>query len=142
VLLPAGDFSPVEQSRFPRLTAAGTVPLGTAGEKWGETRVVGAAEIAALFGPAWDELRLDRIVPYAASSSGKPDDIAYVLLTRGGTQIIWGSAPGVHTAAEAAPAEKLAALKDYAAAHGSLEGRGGPQELDVRNLRPAAPEQH
>jgi len=138
VLLPAGEFSPLEQSRFPRLVGVGTVPLGTAGEGWGEARVVGAAEIAAALGPAWDELRLAQIVPYAASTAGRPDEIVYVLSTRGGTRIVWGSAPGRRGTGELPTAEKVAALKEYAAAHGTLEGRGGPQELDLRNLRPAA----
>jgi hypothetical protein len=135
-LLPSGDFSPVEKSRFPRLVGGETLPLGTTGESWGEARVVGAAEIAALLAPAWEELRLAQIIPYAGSSVGGPDEIAYVLTTRGGTRIIWGSAPGARAAGEPSPAEKLAALQQQVAADGTLEGRDGPQELDLRSRRP------
>jgi hypothetical protein len=137
VLLPGGDFSPIEKSRFPRLIGCETVPLGTAGESWGEARVVGAAELAAVLGSAWEELRLAQIIPCAGSSAGGPDEIAYVLTTRGGTRIIWGSAPGARAAGEPSPAEKLAALRQHAAAFETSAGRDGPQELDLRTLPPA-----
>jgi hypothetical protein len=134
VLLPSGDFSPVERSRFPRLVGVNTSPMGTAGERWGDARVVGAAEIAALLRPAWDELKLDAIVP-SASPSGAGDDFVYSLYTRGRTQIIWGRAPGVPAAGESSAAEKAAKLKEYATAHGTLDGRNGPQQLDIRSPR-------
>jgi hypothetical protein len=135
VLLPKGDFSPVEQSRFPRLARIDTAPLGTAGEFWGDPRVVGAAEIAAALGQTWLELKLTQIVPSASPVSGIPEDYVYTLLTRSGTRIVWGRAPGRNVPGELPPAEKIARLKQYVVTHGTLEGRGGPQELDLRVLR-------
>jgi hypothetical protein len=137
VLLPSGDFSPIEKSRFPRLVGVNTSPLATAGERWGDARVVGAAEIAAALGSAWEELKLDAIVP-SASPSGAPDDYLYALYTRGRTQIIWGRSPGSRAAGELPAAEKLGRLKEYVASHGTLEGPAGPQQLDVRNQRLSA----
>jgi hypothetical protein len=134
VLLPSGDFSPVEKSRFARLVGVNTAPLGAAGERWGDARVVGAAEIAAALGSTWEELRLAMIVP-SASPSGTPDDFLYSLYTRGRTQIVWGRASGSRAAGEPPVAEKLARLKEYASAAGTLEGQSGPQLFDVRNPR-------
>jgi hypothetical protein len=132
VLLPAGDFSPVEKSRFPRLVGVNTAPLGTAGERWGDARVVGAAEIAAALDSTWEEMKLDAIVP-SSSPFGAPDDYLYALDTRSRTRIIWGRSPGSRAAGELPATEKIARLKDYVAAHGTLEGPSGPQELDLRN---------
>ena len=42
-LLPSGDFSPVEKSSYLRLTGIDTVPMGPAGQPWGDGRVVGGA---------------------------------------------------------------------------------------------------
>jgi hypothetical protein len=134
VLLPAEEFSPLEKARFPRLIGLGTAPLGTAGEPWGDPRVLGAAEIVDALGPAWNELKLDRIAASSKPISHTPEDYLYVLLTRGGTQIIWGRAPHIKAAGELTAAEKLRRLRTYVERHGTLEGRGGPQTLDVRDL--------
>jgi len=133
VLLPSGDFSPVEKSRFPRLAGVETAPLGTAGDCWGDARVVGAAEIAAAIGPAWQELQLTCIVPSAVPAA--PEDFIYTLFTQDGTRIVWGRAPGTKAAGELPPQEKIARLKQCATAHGTLEGRNGPQEFDLRTQR-------
>jgi len=133
IVLPRGDFSPVEKSRFPKLTGVNTGPLGAAGECWGDARVVGAAEIAAAIGPLWQELKLAEIVP--AFVSGAPEDYVYMLRTRSGTRVVWGRAPSSKMPGEMPAADKIARLKQYVAAHGTLEGRNGPQELDIRNVR-------
>ena len=132
VLLPVEDFSPVEASRYPRLVDIDTIPVGTAGESWGDARVLGGAEIADALNDAWDELKLARIVP---SATGIRDDYSYTLVTRGGTRIRWGLAPGARVPGEPSAADRLARLRKYVARHGSLEGRDGPQELDIRDLR-------
>lgn len=136
VLLPAGDFSPVEKSRFPRLVGIDTAPVGTAGERWGDPRVMGAARVVAAIGLNWQELKLDRIAPSTKPVSNAPDDYVYILLTRGGTQIFWGRAPGGTIPGELSPRDKLARLRQYYAEFGSLDGRNGPQELDIRNIIP------
>ena len=135
VLLPGHDFSPVEKARYPRLVGIETAPLGTLGERWGDGRVYGAAQIAAAIGPAWHEWKLDRILPSAQPASPTPDDYIYALFTRSGTQITWGRAPHINAAGELPVSEKLSRLRSYVAAHGTLEGRAGPQQLDLRSLR-------
>jgi hypothetical protein len=135
VLLPRDDFSPVEISRYPHLVNIGSMPVGPVGTRWGDPRVVGGAEIAAVVGPAWDELGLDRMVPSAAPESGSASEYLYELHTRGGTRILWGRAPGTDLPGEIRAEEKLARLKRYQTEHGTLEGPHGPQQLDVRSLR-------
>ena len=84
VLLPSADFSPLEAGRYPRLVGIETAPVGPPGERWGDVRVVGAAEIAAAFGPAWQRLGLERIVPAATISLGRNREETYDLYTRSG----------------------------------------------------------
>jgi hypothetical protein len=141
VLLPYGpdDFSAVEKSRYPRLLGVDTPPVGTVGECWGDVRVIGGAEIAAALAEAWDELNLQQIVPSAPLATGAAEEPTYTLVTRRGTRILWGRAPGTKTPGELPVADKLARLRKYAEEHGSLEGAGGPQELDVYGLRLSAP---
>jgi hypothetical protein len=136
VLLPYGndDFSAVEKSRYPRLVGIDTA-VGTVGECWGDVRVIGGAEIAAALAEAWDELNLQQIVPSAPLATGAAEEPTYTLVTHRGTRILWGRAPGTKTPGELPVADKLARLRKYTQQHGSLEGAGGPQELDVYGLR-------
>jgi hypothetical protein len=135
MLLPAGDFSPVEQARYPRLIGVETQPMGTLGERWGDPRVFGAAQIAAAIGPQWLEWRLDRIMPSLKPASNASEDYLYILLTRSGTQVFWGRSPHSNVSGELPTSEKLARLSHYFATHGTLDGRDGSQQLDIRNMR-------
>ncbi len=148
ILLPSGDFSPSEAAGYPRLTGVERGPTGPPGSRWPDARVLGGAEVAAVVGPAWGAMRLQRIVPLAAdpavaaTGGGYPGrrsaEPFFALLTRGGTRILWGYAPGVGAMGELPAAEKLARLQRYLADHDTLEGRQGqPQELDVRTMRPS-----
>ncbi len=137
VLLPYGndDFSSIEKSYYPRLVGIDTVPVGTVGECWGDARVVGGAEIAAALGEVWDELNLQQIVPSAPLTTGVAKEPTYTLVTRGGTRILWGRAPGTDAPGELPAADKVARLRKYTEQHGTLEGVSGPQELDLYGLR-------
>lgn len=135
ILLPSQDFSPVEAARYPRLAGQDSLPLGTVGQPWGDPRVVGAAEIADLLGPAWQDLALARIVVLPQPTGAPSPEPLYALVTRGGARIIWGRAPQAESPGEPPAAEKLAALKRYAAARGSLEGGEQAEPLDLRSLR-------
>lgn len=137
VLLPSTDFSPLEAGRYPRLVGIDSAPVGPPGERWGDARVAGAAEIAAAFGPAWERLGLERIVCTTAISAGRVQDETYELLTRGGTRVLWGRAPSAEIPSEVPAAEKVARLEKYAAQRGSLDGPNGPGDLDIRTLEPA-----
>jgi hypothetical protein len=133
VLLPGGDFSSVEKSRYPRLVGVETAPLGTAGDRWGDARVAGAAEIAETIGPLWQELKLACIVPSAATKGA--DDYTYTLVTQSGARIVWGCAPSLKTQGEPPVSDKLAMLKQAVAARSSEKSRNLPQEFDLRKMR-------
>lgn len=124
------DFSPVEASQYPRLTGLDSMPVGSVGTKWGDGRVVGGAEVAAVLLPAWQELQLARIVPSARPQAGA--HYSYDLYTRGGTRVIWGLAPGADVPGDVPAAEKIERLRKYVAAHGTLDG---PHQLDLRSQR-------
>jgi hypothetical protein len=136
--LPSGDFSPVEAARYPRLANINSVPVGPVGTRWGDARVVGAAEIAAALGPAWQTLQFDRIVASADAAPAAGEQYSYELFTRGsggGSRVLWGHSPGASGAGEVPAAERVARLTKYAGEHGTLEGPHGPQQFDVRGLR-------
>ncbi len=134
VLLPNGDFSPVEKNAYPHLMGIDTVPMGPVGQRWGDGRVAGGAEIAAALAAVWQQLKLDRIVPATHLAMAANAEPTYLLYTRGGTRIVWGLAPGSKAPEEAPAAEKVGRLLQYVADHGTLDGRGGPQELDIHTL--------
>ncbi len=131
VLLPSADFSPIEAGRYPRLVGVDTVPIGPAGTRWGDTRVVGGAEIATVLGEAWHRLELQQIVPLNISETGHDQRYTYELFTRKGTRIIWGRSPGNALPGDPPPEQKLARLINYAKKNGTLESPDGRQLLDV-----------
>ena len=132
ILLPTGDFSSVEASRYPRLIGIETIPVSTAGERWGDARVVAAAAIVAAFGDAWDSLGLREIVPLAADDFVQPSQHTFALYTRGGSQVLWGRTPGMELPGEATAAAKVAALVHFHQHHGSLDSHDAPRQIDVR----------
>ncbi len=152
VLLPGGDFSPGEKAGYPRLGGVERIPNVPPGSRWPDARIVGGAEIAAALRSDWEAMDLQRIVPLIADRTvsgarGNPRGRAapsrtvepiFALLTRRGTQITWGYAPGAGAVGEPPSAEKVARLKRYLAEHDTLDGRDGrPQKLDVRTMPPS-----
>ncbi len=120
VLLPPGDFSPTEALGYPRLTGVERGPIVPPGSRWADAKVAGGAEVAAVLCPAWQALRLQRIVPLpadpAVATSGgiagrRSGEPFFALVTRGGTRILWGYAPGANAIGELPAAEKLARLQ-------------------------------
>lgn len=136
VLLPGGDFSAVEAARYPKLTGVDRVPVGTVGESWGDPVVLDGAGVAEALLPVWQRLKLSRIEPSSVLATGVAEEHFYTLVTRRGTRVLWGRSPSTDAPGELPAAEKVARLRQYAQEHGSLEGRGGPQQLDVHRLQP------
>jgi hypothetical protein len=129
VLLPTKDFSALEARGYPRLTGIQTVTEGPVGTRWQDSRVAGAAQLAAALIEDWNALNFRAIVPVV----GMGRSPNYELHTRKGTRILWGAANSSSTSAEPSVAEKLARLKRYVADRGSLEGPNGPQVLDLHS---------
>ncbi len=136
VLLPRQDFSPVEATRYPHLAGIEQRPTVRAGEHWVDAKVLGGAEIAAAMVSDWERLGLVRIEPAAADPARQSAEPLFVLLTRAGSRILWGYAPGANVPGELSAGEKIARLKRYLADHDTLDAPGGqPHVLDVRALR-------
>ncbi len=160
VLLPEGDFSPVEKTRYPLLTGVAQMPIEPPGSRWPDAKIIGGAEIAAAIGPAWETMRLHQIVPLASdpaaaavgggasrrngivggdssrrSASFRSAEPFFELVTGSGTQILWGYAPGAGAIGELPAAEKVARLKLYLAKNDTFDGRDGRRQvLDVRTM--------
>jgi hypothetical protein len=159
MLLPTdtGDITPTEAGRYPQLWGVDRDPTGAVGTRWGDNRVVGGAEIAAALADKWEPMRLDHVEPSNADTvagrlgdsglQSAPDGVAgrsaeplFTLVTRVGTRIAWGYAPGANAVGELSPAEKVARLQRYFEASGMLDGPGGKaQQLDIRNLPAVRP---
>lgn len=133
VLLPSRDFldDPQSPSRYPRLAGVTAVAVGRVGAPWSDPLVLGGAAIAAQLEAVWNELNLARIVPVEGSASATTGP-TFELSTRRGTRVVWGAPPGREASGEMTSQEKIAALRRYVADHGNLEGRDGPQRLDLR----------
>jgi hypothetical protein len=132
VWLPRNDREVLEPRQYPLVVNVDSQPVGGLGMPWGDQRVVEAAAIAAAFGDSWRELDLDRIMPVGDVATGSRVEYVYELFTHRGTRILWGRPPGAKAAGEAPAEEKIARLREYAAAHGGLEGGQGGQLIDVR----------
>jgi hypothetical protein len=131
VVLPREDFSPVETARYPRLTGVDTLPPGIAGTRWNDIRVLGGAEIAAALVASWEKLGLSRIAARKPSGAGLVDAPTFDLVTRHGTTIPWGRAPGGDAPGEIPIPDKIARIERYLAEHGSLESQPGGVGLDL-----------
>ena len=141
VLLPSEDFSPIEASRYPRLSSIGSAPLGPVGTEWGDPRVAGGARIAEALFDDWDKLNLARIVPPAIGDSA-PNNAAptYELFTRSGTRILWGAPPKGDLFDDHVTSAKRARLTAEIAQRGPADTRHAPREIDLRPLDAMASE--
>jgi hypothetical protein len=92
--------------------------------------VQGAARLVERLGPVWQRLGLERIEVRASSALQRPKETVYTLVTRGGTQLVWGHAPGDEAAHERPAQDKLACLSRYAE-DGWSGGPARPQCLDL-----------
>ena len=141
VRLPAGDLTDVEKFYLPRIAGAFHPPL--VGRAWEEPQVLAAIRLAIPLGRLWHPLQLAVIQPVHQVQRGGPvvGATRLEIVTNGGTRILWGSPPGLETAAEAPFSEKLNRLQEYANQHGNLDSIDGPATLDVRQEMTVQPRQ-
>lgn len=137
VLLPPTDFTPQNVARFPLARNVRSFPSGPAGQPWGDPVVAGAARLAARLiardagACAWDRWDLEAILlPTPDAASPLPEDLSYQLQTRGGSQIVWGQAPG-GSSLEPPVEVKLERLNYYLQQCGSFETAAGPSRIDI-----------
>jgi hypothetical protein len=134
LLLPPADFTADDAARYPRIQGVLSTPDGPAGTPWGDVGVVGAARLAEVLVPIWQRLGLGAIlVPKREQAEVPLDSLNYVVLTPGGSRIIWGRAPGSSHPGELAPEQKIGRLQKYFADFGSFDKPHGPYEIDIRH---------
>lgn len=133
VRLPEGDLTPTELHYLPRISGVTGRPL--VGDTWNDARVVGGAKLAAALADVWQQLRLIEIIAAIHSAtSNNTQTYTYDIITKGGTRVVWGAAPGQESlTGESAFDQKRKRLMEYAAQHGQLESLNGPEEIDVRS---------
>jgi hypothetical protein len=126
------NFTSDEAERYPRIGEVHTMPAGPVGTRWGDAAVLGGAQIAAELADDWDTLKLARIMPWERKPARSGVEYTFVLVTRSGTMVFWGRAPGTETPGEVPAREKIAQLKRYAATNGgTLDGEDGPQQIEI-----------
>ncbi len=123
-LLPSADFTAAEARTYPRIADVTSQPMGPVGTSWNDASVTGAARIAEVLTPIWNELRLYQIRRRPAASQSRAEGGEFYLITRTGNVIPWGNPPDDELPPEPSAAEKIARLKKYAAEHGSLDNSG------------------
>lgn len=90
VLLPTDSYleqAPEHRDAFLRIQGPRSVPLGNTGTPWGDPLVHDAARLAGLLFDEAEELELAKII--AATNYGQ-SGVSCRLLTRKGTEILWG----------------------------------------------------
>ncbi len=141
VLLPPRDFRQSDVQKYPIISRVSSVPAGSAGHAWGDPVVLGAARLAEILikkneegTPFWNALNVARIeTPNRISADDSLDDLIYRLRTPGGSQIVWGRAPGTGHPGEVTADKKIRRLETYLADYGGYETAHGPSELDIRH---------
>jgi hypothetical protein len=99
------------------------LPAGKAGERWGDTTLEGAAEVAGLLRPHQEKLHLAA----ALTANGE-----VVLTTANGSRVLWGRPPGREKDGEASATVKRERLLDHCRKNGDLDHPDGACEHDVR----------
>ena len=141
VLLPPSDFSRADVKRYPTIINASTLPEGPAGSYWGDLMVLGAARLAERLGnnfdektSHWEHLNLAAIsLPRREAAQLKIEELHYQLLTRDGSRILWGRAPGTDHPGELTAEQKIGRLTQYLADFGTFRPPQGPLEIDIRH---------
>jgi hypothetical protein len=138
VVLPIADVPEIRKRYMPRIQ--NIVDRPPVGQKWDNPRVAGAVDLAIRLAGYWESLFLVDILP-----STRPEILeehrfyVYDLMTRGGTRVVWGAAPGISPPGEADFATKLDRLKRCVSEHGPLDTVQSPAIVDVRNQLTVTP---
>ena len=136
VILDGTNFTAEHTRRVWRIS----IPLPTAGptiggQPWPDTRIEGAAAIAAAWDDSWQELGLLRVVNRSSPNLAKSpfEKLAdYEIWTRNELPIIWGRPPGWEREGEATAAVKIAALQEFVKQNGGFGRVPSSVVLDIR----------
>ena len=134
VVLPPGDFTAADLKQFP--TIQGPTPPASLhpGVAWKDPSLQAAARLAQILAPTWSKLRLESIIaPSRLDSKSDASKITLKLQTGGGSQIIWGRAPGTEHPGELTTTQKIGRLEKYLTEFGGFDRPNGPYEIDIRH---------
>jgi hypothetical protein len=135
-LLPPQDFSTSDAKAYPQIAHVLSTPQGPAGSNWGDPVVVEAARLAAELAPYWKKLQLAEIrCPRTPQKSDELDAGVYTLTTVGGSEIVWGHAPGTDHPGELTTSQKIERLETYAAKFGGVDQPQQRFRIDIRHWR-------
>jgi hypothetical protein len=138
VHLPPGDVPELRKRYMPRI--GGIVGRPPVGQAWPDPRVIGAAELAEKLREQWEPLCLVDILPSARPEIRDGSRFfVYDLITRGGTRVVWGAAPGTAPPKEDPFDAKLTRLQDCVEKHGPVDSVRGPAIVDVRGALAITP---
>lgn len=133
-LLPPADFSVAETKHYPLIRNVQSTPQGAAGTEWGDVTVTAAAQLASTLQADWEAMNLAAIrLPRQTTASPQIADVQLELLTKGGSVILWGRAPGSNHPGELEAKQKIGRLQKYQADFGSFDDSHGPYEIDIRH---------
>ena len=149
ILLPPMDFTEAQLPLYPLIDQVQTLPQGPAGTHWGDLAVWGAARLVDLLVPDgdlqryWKKYDLVGVRVYGRADLDRSTAehlqlISYRLLTRSGSEVIWGIAPGVPDPTEPNAETKLKRLELYHRDFGGLSSEHGPIEIDLRRWKDIA----
>jgi hypothetical protein len=133
ILLPPEDFSLAETAGYLKILGVRSSPFQQVGEQWNDPLVLAASRLATILKHDWKPLNLKAVqVPVRASDDIELDSVVLTLVSRGGSRIVWGAAPGVSVPDELDSERKLEQLRQYFTDFGSFERPSGPYEIDIR----------
>ena len=126
---------------YPLIENPSTLPEGPAGTSWGDLMVLGAARLAEHLLHAhdehtshWEYLKLAGIqLPRRTTAEVDIEEIQYRLITKDGSRILWGRAPGTDHPGELTAEQKIGRLTRYLADFGTFRPPHGPLEIDIRH---------
>jgi hypothetical protein len=134
VLLPSSEFAIDEADTYPLLTGVASTPQGPVGTRWGDPVVEHGAVLAATLSPVWRKLGLVSIgCPETIVPRPQLNDNLFILMARGGTQIVWGHSPADDALGEPPTEHKVARLQDYVKRFGGFDQPHGPYKIDIRH---------
>ncbi|GAB5442540.1 MAG: hypothetical protein Fues2KO_28890 [Fuerstiella sp.] len=140
-LLPEQDFSVADIDRYPLIRGITTAPIGRHGEAWGDPAVSGAAELAAVLTEEneshqswWNSLGLKAIVaPATLAATETAENLHFELVTRGGSEILWGRPPATRHPGEVTVATKLKRMAEFHQRFNGFDSGPAPVRIDIRD---------
>ena len=125
IALEGEQFSEFERGQYLHISVLNpnlaSLSIGTA---WNDLRIRDAAQIAYACEGVWRSLGMVRIFNESGPTNDPMRMTPFVLMTRQGTSVIWGRAPGKELTGEATAREKLEAMVAFVEANGPLDQTG------------------